>query len=172
VRARETAEIALDAAGWTNVPVVVDERLREKEFGVLDRLTYVGIRERFPDQAEMRRVLGKFYYRPPGGESWTDVVLRVRAFVESMLREHAGQRIAIVTHQVIVLCLRYVLERMTEAQILAVDSAADVANCGVTTYRMPEGSRYPQLLAYNIVAPMEEAGEAVTTTPDVPLGPR
>jgi probable phosphoglycerate mutase len=48
----------------------IDERLREKEFGILDRLTRAGIEEQFPDQAEFRRLLGKFYHRPPGGESW------------------------------------------------------------------------------------------------------
>jgi broad specificity phosphatase PhoE len=169
VRARETAVLALVAAGWDDVPVVVDERLREKEFGVLDRLTRRGIIERHPEQAELRRVLGKFYYRPPGGESWTDVILRVRSYVESMLRDHADARIAIVTHQVVVLCLRYVLERMTEAQLLAVAAADDVANCGVTIYRSAGDPPYPVLEAYNLVAPMEEAGEPVTTTPDVPL---
>jgi broad specificity phosphatase PhoE len=169
VRARETAGLALAAAGWNDVPVFVDERLREKEFGALDRLTRRGIIERYPEQAELRRVLGKFYYRPPGGESWTDVILRVRSYVESMVRDHAGARIAIVTHQVVVLCLRYVLERMTEAQLLAVAGAADIANCGVTIYRTAGDPPYPVLEAYNLVAPLEEAGEPVTTTPDVPL---
>jgi broad specificity phosphatase PhoE len=86
-----------------------------------------------------------------------------------MLRDHAGARIAIVTHQVVVLCLRYVLERMTEAQLLAVAGAADVANCGVTIYRTAGDPPYPVLEGYNLVAPLEEAGEQVTTTPDVPL---
>ncbi|MET3665845.1 hypothetical protein ABIC66_002463 [Caulobacter sp. 1776] len=35
----------------------IDERLREKEFGVLDRLTRVGIEARFPEHAEFRRLL-------------------------------------------------------------------------------------------------------------------
>ncbi len=169
VRARETAALALAAAGWDDAPVTVDERLREKEFGALDRLTRRGIVERFPEQDELRRALGKFYYRPPGGESWTDVILRVRSFVESMVRDYAGARIAIVTHQIVVLCLRYVLERMTEAQVLAVANAADVANCGVTIYRTAGDLPYPVLEGYNLVAPLEEAGEPVTTTPDVPL---
>ncbi len=71
LRARRTAElirdaggIAPDAGGFT-----IDERLREKEFGVLDRLTRLGIEQRFPDQAEFRRLLGKFYHRPPGGRA-------------------------------------------------------------------------------------------------------
>jgi broad specificity phosphatase PhoE len=168
VRAQQTAAIALDAAGW-EIPVDVDERLREKEFGTLDRLTRTGIEQRFPEQAELRRVLGKFYYRPPGGESWTDVILRLRSLVDSLTREHAGQRVAIVSHQVIVLCFRYLLEKLTEAQLLAIDAQGDVANCSVTTYRYDREAGRLALHAYNVVAPMEEAGEPVTRRPDVPL---
>jgi broad specificity phosphatase PhoE len=42
----------------------LDERLRDRELGVLDRLTMRGIRARYPDEAERRRWLGKFYHRP------------------------------------------------------------------------------------------------------------
>jgi broad specificity phosphatase PhoE len=168
VRAQETAAIALRASGWS-VPAEIDERLREKEFGTLDRLTHTGILERYPEQAELRRVIGKFYYRPPGGESWTDVILRLRSLVESLTREHAGRRVAIVTHQVIVLCLRYLFEKLTEAQLLAIDAAADVANCAVTTYELDPARNALALKAFNVVAPMEEAGEPVTRRPDVPL---
>ena len=57
----------------------MDERLREKEFGILDGLTTLGIRNGFPEQADFRKILGKFYHRPPGGESWCDVILRLRS---------------------------------------------------------------------------------------------
>src|ERR1700676_2332366 len=53
VRAQETAAIALRASGWS-VPIDVDERLREKEFGTLDRLTHTGIVQRYPEQAALR----------------------------------------------------------------------------------------------------------------------
>ncbi len=168
VRAQETAAIALRASGWP-VPLEIDERLREKEFGTLDRLTRSGIAQRYPEQAELRRVIGKFYYRPPGGESWTDVILRLRSLIETLTREHAGERVAIVTHQVIVLCFRYLLEKLGEAELLAIDAAGDVANCSVTTFVFDPAAGRPLLKAYNVVAPMEEAGEAVTRRPDVPL---
>src|SRR3712207_9560498 len=62
LRARHTAELLLEAAGLQIEPLlfVVDERLREKEFGILDRLTSVGIAAQYPEQAEYRRFLGKF----------------------------------------------------------------------------------------------------------------
>ena len=47
VRARQTAKAICEAGGVTQEArdPVVDERLREREFGVLDRLTTTGIRE-------------------------------------------------------------------------------------------------------------------------------
>jgi len=167
VRAQETASIALRSAGW-NVPVVVDERLREKEFGLLDRLTRAGIEAQFPEEAALRRRLGKFYYRPPGGESWTDVILRLRSIFDEICSEYADRRVVVVAHQVNVLCFRYVLERLDEKALLAIDRAGDVANCAVTTY-VADRARGLVLESYNVVAPLEEAGETVTASPDVPV---
>src|SRR5437660_8948341 len=78
VRARQTAEIICSesALAGHGEHAVADERLREREFGIFDRLTTAGIRHKFPEEAAHRRRLGKFYHRPPGGESWADVILR------------------------------------------------------------------------------------------------
>ena len=99
VRAIQTAEITKQAAGL-DVPLRIDERLREREFGVLDRLTRLGIRERFPQEAALRSRLGKFYHRPAGGESWTDVIARVRAALTDLRLDVPGERVLIVAHQV------------------------------------------------------------------------
>src|SRR5690349_19315464 len=62
VRARETARRTLEAAciDRDEINLVTDERLREKEFGVFDRLTRFGIQEKYPEMAEARTALGKF----------------------------------------------------------------------------------------------------------------
>ena len=119
VRAKQTAEIVCkqDALAGGPTRTIVDERLREREFGIFDRLTIVGIRERFPEEAAHRRRLGKFYHRPPGGESWADVILRLRGALDTISLHHADRRVLIVCHQVVVLCLRYILEEMEEAEI-------------------------------------------------------
>jgi broad specificity phosphatase PhoE len=154
---------------------VVDERLREKEFGVLDRLTRAGIVARFPAEAARRRDVGKFYYRPPGGESWCDVILRLRSLVDMMQLDYRRERILVVAHQVVVLCFRYLLERMSEAEFLKIDAEKDVANCSVTSYRFvrtAEGRGEMALERYNFVAPLEEAREPVTREPDAPVAAR
>jgi broad specificity phosphatase PhoE len=174
LRARHTTELIVEFAGMKEYSVVVDERLREKEFGILDRLTPIGVKEIFPDQAEFRRLLGKFYHRPPGGESWCDVILRLRSATSMISREYRGQRVLIVCHSVVVLCMRYILEHLTETELLAIDKQAEVANCSVTLYEHdatlgPRGNL--RLEFFNFVAPLEEAGAPVTSKPDVKIGP-
>jgi len=183
LRARQTAEILRDAGGLhpQAAQLLIDERLREKEFGILDRLTRAGIAERYPEQAEARLRTGKFYHRPPGGESWCDVILRLRSVLDtiSLHYSHPGSRVLIVAHQVVVLCLRYLIERMTEQDILAIDAKADVANCGVTEYALVTASSAPgaepaslRLVRYNFVAPVENASAPVTSSPDASVAPR
>src|SRR6185436_12081012 len=175
LRARHSAGLIVKTAGMRedSYSLIVDERFREKEFGILDRLTAVGVREQFPDQAEFRRLLGKFYHRPPGGESWCDVILRLRSATEMISREYCGQRVLIVCHAVVVLCMRYIIEHLTEPELLAIDKAAEIANCSVTSYEHDEslGPRGNlRLRLFNFVAPLEEAGAAVTSEPDVKVG--
>jgi broad specificity phosphatase PhoE len=173
MRAQQTADEALAAADHErgDVEWLLDERLREREFGVLDRLTRPGIAAREPHQAELRAFLGKFYHRPPGGESWADVGLRVRGVLDTLRLDLAGERVLISTHQVVVLMFRYVLEAMTEAEVLAISSEEPVAHCSVTSYVFDPsvGRRGGMALqAYNVVEPLVEEDEPVTTYEDAP----
>ena len=176
VRAKQTGELMALEGGFAMEPgetFRLDERLREKEFGVLDRLTRTGITELHPDQAEFRRLLGKFYHRPPGGESWCDVILRLRSALDTISLHYGGRRVLILTHQVVVLCMRYLLENLTEDDILGIDSQKDVANCAITEYGFepaagPDGGLV--LTRYNFVTPMELAGAPVTVKPDFSVG--
>ena len=171
VRAQETAALALEAAGL-DLPRVVDERLREREFGVLDGLTRRGITAQFPEESERRRQIGKFYHRPPGGESWTDVLQRLRAVLDEMRLDAQGERVLLVVHQVVVLLTRYVLEGMDEKTVLELDAEAEVINCSVTCYRHDKQAGRMVLERYNEAAPLEEQDEPVTAEPDAPGAPR
>lgn len=132
VRAQQTADHALTTAGLDGIPRFTDERLRDREQGILDRLTGWGVRAHFPEEAERRDYLGKFWYRPPGGESWADVGLRIRAVLRDIRLDHAGERILVVTHDVPILLARYVLERLTTDDVVKL--SGQVVNCGMTTY--------------------------------------
>ena len=107
---------------------------------MLDRLTKLGIEQRFPDQAALRARIGKFYFRPPGGESWCDVILRLRSVLDtvSLHYSHPGSRVLVVGHQVIVLCLRYLIEELTEEEILAIDERRGRELRGDVVHARPE----------------------------------
>ena len=166
-RAVDTAALAMEAAD-VHPPVRLDERLREREFGILDRLTKVGIEERHPDQAAARAFLGKLYHRPPGGESWADVAARVRSFYTDLRLDHAGDDVLVVTHQAVIMLFRYVLEDLDEVQLLELGGQVDVANTAVTTYRS-EGDR-PVLAGFNDTSHLPE--RATTDEPDRSVAPR
>ncbi len=170
VRAVETAEVVLDTAGL-DCELVLDERLREREFGILDLLTRRGIESRFPAEAERRRRLGKFYHRPPGGESWVDVALRLRSLRDTLGREHLDDRVLMVTHEVVILLWRYLLERLAEREVLALGAERPIGNCALTTYVTGADQR----LALDLegwTAPLEHDDVPVTVERDVPIAPR
>lgn len=139
-RAFRTAERAVAAAGWHDIDVRRDERLRERDLGLLDGFTRSGTEHRFPEEAARRAWLGKFYYRPPGGESWADVAARVRAVLEPVNVRYAGRRVVVVSHQAVLMLFRYVLEELDEASVLELDRTQRLANTGVVRYRFQDGA--------------------------------
>ena len=134
VRAASTMTAAL--AQWPDSPQpVLDERLRERDLGLFDGMTGAGIRDTYPEEATRRASMGKFYYRPPGGESWTDVVLRVRDVVRDLHTVHARRRVWVFTHQAVIMAFRYLLEALDEDDVLRLDAESPLANCSLTVYR-------------------------------------
>ncbi|MDM7830277.1 histidine phosphatase family protein [Cellulomonas edaphi] len=130
-RARQTAETALATAGF-DVPRRIDERLRDRELGITDRLTTSGIARLLPEEAARRALLGKFYYRPPGGESWADVALRLRSVLADVDRREDGRCVLVVTHDAVIALVRYVLEDLTETQLFDLVRERSVRNASVT----------------------------------------
>ncbi|SFK51891.1 histidine phosphatase family protein [Geodermatophilus ruber] len=164
-RAADTAQIAVQVSGL-DLPVRFDERLRERDFGAFDGMTRPGIRAEYPQEAKRRDLLGKFYYRPPGGESWADAALRVRSVLTTAELRHAGERLMVVSHQAVILVFRYVLEELTEQELLDIDKREPIANCSVTRYETgPDGTL--QLVDFNAVGHLTRAEEPVTEEPDV-----
>jgi probable phosphoglycerate mutase len=150
-RAAETTRIALAEAAELRTPPppsMTDERLRDRELGVLDLLTSHGVAARYPDEQARRRHLGKFYYRPPGGESWADVVLRLRSLLDELGRSMPGQNVLLVGHEMTVFALRYLLEGVAERDLLRLAAETRVANGSITTWEPGESGRYQMTEAH------------------------
>jgi broad specificity phosphatase PhoE len=160
-RARQTAEIAVETAGWP-VEVRTDERLRDRELGILDRLTRLGVEKRFPEESERREWLGKMYYRPPGGESWADVALRLRSVLDELNNLGTGHRVMLVCHDAVILLFRYVLEGMNEEELLDLAASTSVLNASLTRYVRPSGEGPWTLESFNVADHLTEQGVTVT----------
>lgn len=160
-RAFQTAEIAVEAAGWP-VKVQLDERLRDRELGILDRLTRLGVEKRYPEEAERREWLGKMYYRPPGGESWADVALRLRSVLDELNNLGSGHRVMLVCHDALIMLFRYVLEGMTEKELLDLAASTSVLNASITRFVRPAGEGPWTLESFNLADHLTEHGVTVT----------
>jgi ribonuclease H / adenosylcobalamin/alpha-ribazole phosphatase len=92
-RAIATAAIAADELGLTTV---IDDDLRETDFGDWDGFTLTEIQERWPQAAAAWRRNPE--QAPPSGESFADTARRVNQACDRLLRDHDGQHILVVSH--------------------------------------------------------------------------
>ena len=163
-RARETLAIALGegAAGRT---IFVDERLRDRELGILDLLTRQGVARLHPDEFSRRRHLGKFYHRPPGGESWADVALRLRSFLREAL-ESGPETAMLVVHDAVVMLLLYILLPLREDELLTFADDHTVLNASIT--HLVRGEAGWELAVFSDVTHLQREGADVTAHPGDP----
>jgi broad specificity phosphatase PhoE len=135
-RAADTARIAAEALD--GIEVVFDERLRERDLGLFDGLTGQGIKDQHGDEAARRSKVGKFYYQPPSGESWADVVLRVRSLLTDLREGYDDARVWLFTHQAVIMSFRYALEGLDETELLEIDRTTRISNASMTRYARSE----------------------------------
>ncbi|WP_223770159.1 histidine phosphatase family protein [Streptomyces huiliensis] len=114
LRARQTWEAMADAAGRlgcrASLPApVLDERLRDRDMGVFEGHDANAIRARDPGEVLRRERAGEWAYRPPGGESLSDVAARVRALLHDPDAVPPARRVLLVAHDAVVVALRHVL---------------------------------------------------------------
>ena len=92
-RAVGTAAIAARELGLT---AVIDDDLRETDFGEWDGFTLAEIQERWPAAAAAWRRDPE--QAPPGGESFADTAHRVDRACDRLLLDCGGQTVLVVTH--------------------------------------------------------------------------
>jgi broad specificity phosphatase PhoE len=66
------------------------------------------------------------------------VVLRVRSLVADLREGFDGARVWIFTHQAVIMSFRYVLEGLTEEELLGIDAETQIGNASMTCYRRGE----------------------------------
>jgi broad specificity phosphatase PhoE len=161
-RARQTAAPTVRQTGLL---AYNDERLRERELGAFDGVTRAGMLARFPHERNRRLQLGKYYYRPPGGESWADVILRVRSFLGDLGQSHDAERVWVFSHRATVMAFRAVLERLPERDLLDIDRDNPIPNGSLTRYVRRAGGY--TLETYADLRAQDGMSEPSLSSPDV-----
>lgn len=102
-RTRRTAE-------WINqtlaLPLSIDPRLREMDWGDWSGKTFARVREENPTLWNEMQGAG-WSFRPPGGEDRSEVWNRSREALAEARRRWPGRRILVVTHEGVIKCLIY-----------------------------------------------------------------
>jgi broad specificity phosphatase PhoE len=102
VRARKTMELMRATLGLEPAGYSVDARLAEIAFGEWEGLTYADVLARDQDVVA-RRESDKWGFLPPGGESYAQLTVRMRAWHETVDRDtvvsaHGGTARALIAH--------------------------------------------------------------------------
>ena len=99
-RARETMEIVRATLGLAPTGYGIEPRLTEISFGEWEGLTYAEVMVQDPDIVAKREA-DKWEFRPPGGENYRQLALRVGAWYATLVRDtvvcaHGGTGRALV----------------------------------------------------------------------------
>ncbi|PMY58936.1 histidine phosphatase family protein, partial [Pseudomonas sp. FW305-25] len=108
------------------------------------------VENRYPEESERRDWLGKLYYRPPGGESWADVALRLRSVLAELNNLGLGQRVMLVCHDAVIMLFRYVLEGLSEKELLDLAAREAILNASLTKFVRPSGVGPWTLESFNV----------------------
>ena len=94
-RAQQTAQSIAEVTG---VPVVPEEGLRERSFGIFEGKTFTEIEETWPDHAYNWRKRIPDWEPPEGGESLLQLRERVTRTLHALASRHPGEQIVVVAH--------------------------------------------------------------------------
>lgn len=143
LRAVQTSE---PLSKLTGIPVVTKPEFRERNVGVLEGLTFDESKQEHPDDY-YALVNRNVHHVITKGESYSDLLNRIKGELRSIIRKHRGERIAIFTHTgalcFMTLHLIGAIHRGTKQTPWIVTS-----NCGINRFEI-RGPRNIRVLALN-----------------------
>ena len=118
-RAQETNRIILEELGQSDLPIIKDQALNERDYGDLSGLNKDEARKKWGDE-QVHAWRRSYDVAPPGGESLRDTLARtlpyyVQEILPGVLR---GERTLVVAHGNSLRALIMVLEKLTPEGIL------------------------------------------------------
>jgi len=127
IRAQHTLDLIMDGIGQTDLPVIRDEALNERDYGDLAGLNKDDARKKWGE--EQVHIWRRSYdVPPPGGESLKDTGARVWPYymTEILPRVLRGETVLVAAHGNSLRSLLMILDRLSREQILKVNLATGV----------------------------------------------
>lgn len=143
LRAVQTAE---PLSKLTGIPIITKEEFRERNVGVLEGLTFDESKQEYPNDY-YALVNRSVHHVITKGESYSDLLNRVKGELRDIIRNHRGERVAIFTHTgalcFMTLHLLGAIHRGTKQTPWIITS-----NCGINRFEI-RGPRNVRVLALN-----------------------
>ena len=118
-RAQRTLGLMLEELGQTNIPIIKDQALNERDYGDLSGLNKDDARKKWGE--EQVHIWRRSYdIAPPGGESLKDTLARTLPYYVTEILPHVlrGERVLVAAHGNSLRALVMVLEKLSPEQIL------------------------------------------------------
>jgi 2,3-bisphosphoglycerate-dependent phosphoglycerate mutase len=126
-RAQRTLDIILGETGQTDLQIIRDQALNERDYGDLVGLNKDDARKRWGD--EQVHIWRRSYdISPPGGESLKDTAARVLPYYHSHILPEleAGKSVIVAAHGNSLRALVMVLDKLSQEQVLQLNLATGV----------------------------------------------
>jgi 2,3-bisphosphoglycerate-dependent phosphoglycerate mutase len=126
-RAQRTLDIILEETGQTELPIIRDQALNERDYGDLVGLNKDDARKRWGD--EQVHIWRRSYdIPPPGGESLKDTAARVLPYFHARILPEvkAGKSVIVAAHGNSLRALVMVLDQLSQEEVLQLNLATGV----------------------------------------------
>lgn len=111
-----------------------DPRLAEAQRGIYHTLTKDQLALKYPEELIRKDREGLYHYRPPGGENWPDIELRIHSFLGTLARDYAGRRVCMVVHGNWLVLFQRLVHRFSINEAISKYKSGAFENCSITTY--------------------------------------
>jgi 2,3-bisphosphoglycerate-dependent phosphoglycerate mutase len=126
-RAQRTLDLILQETGQTDLPIIRDQALNERDYGDLVGMNKDDARQRWGE--EQVHIWRRSYdVPPPGGESLKDTAARVLPYYEAKILPEVkgGKSVIVAAHGNSLRALVMVLDNLSQEQVLQLNLATGV----------------------------------------------
>ncbi|MDP1689581.1 MAG: histidine phosphatase family protein [bacterium] len=131
---------------------IEDSRLAEVSRGIYNYFSLNQIKEKYPEELKRKDFEGLYHYRPPGGENWPDIELRIHSFIETLKNEHEEENVVISGHNLWLVLFQKIIQHYSISEAMERFNNSGFENASITLYESPTHKRlalrYENLIPY------------------------